>query len=88
MYNRDDILSDLRDNVAEVSFKKLDGTDRKMRCTLRSDLLPNRYNEDHMMQEHRKPGNEKVLVVWDLDSKSWKSFHVENVQLVQFLNNF
>jgi hypothetical protein len=88
MFNRDDILNDLRDNVAEVTFFKVDGTKRTLKCTLRGDLLPPRYDEHHMMAEHKKEGNEKILVVWDMDAKAWKSFHVENVQLVQFLNNF
>ena len=56
--NRDDILKDLRSYVIEVHFNKVNGEQRVMRCTLRTDLLPAKYVEDINEQNQEKELNQ------------------------------
>jgi WYL_2, Sm-like SH3 beta-barrel fold len=81
MINRDDLLNDLRMYVIEVQFNKVNGEQRTMRCTLRPDLLPPKYNinEDHKF--HRE--NTDVIAVWDILNNGWRSFRVDSVTYVQ-----
>ena len=77
---RADIKELLRDSVAEISFTKKDGTERIMKCTLQSDLIP---------EEHTPKGtgttkeNLDIINVFDLDKIGWRSFLVDNVQYVK-----
>ena len=48
MFERDTILRDLRKYVIEVTFTKVNGENRVMRCTLRPELLPTRYAEQDL----------------------------------------
>lgn len=65
----------LRDNVMEISFTKVNGEQRTMRCTLKTALLPEPPKEGPMT--HPKPEN--VLPVWDIDKNGWRSFRVDSV---------
>jgi hypothetical protein len=87
-YNRDELLADLKENVVEVTFKKLDGDTRIMKCTLMNNMLPRNYNPDHMHEMHHKEENKAVIAAWDIVKGGWRSFHVENVEYAQVLDNF
>ena len=55
-----------------VTFKKVSGDERKMRCTLRKEDIPSAQTKIREL-------NTDVLPVWDLDAKGWRSFRIENV---------
>lgn len=69
--NQEAIINSLKDNIYTVIFRKVDGTIRNMRCTLKPDLMP-LGSEVH----HKIHG----VTVWDLDNKDWRSFRVDSVQ--------
>ena len=71
------ILRTLQDGVATITFTKVDGTNRVMRCTLHPDYLP-------VIVESKTPRkqNPDVISVWDLDVGGWRSFRVDSVQRV------
>lgn len=84
MYNRDVLLADLRKHVLEVSFQKVNGENRVMRCTLRPELLPKRYVETDLEEEtkfHRE--NKEVISAWDIQKGGWRSFRIDSVSYVQ-----
>lgn len=81
MFNREDILNDLRSYVIEVQFEKVNGEDRTMRCTLRPDLLPEKYNINEDRKFHRE--NTDVVAAWDVVKGGWRSFRVDSVKYVQ-----
>lgn len=60
-----------------VTFIKKDGTERKMQCTLRSDLLPTQTDLEEAVQ--KKTPNPDVLAVWDLEAEGWRSFRYDSV---------
>jgi len=64
----------LKDNIVEVTFSKVNGDLRTMKCTLKSTLLPERLTESK-----GKTFPENVLPVWDTEKNAWRSFRVEHV---------
>lgn len=78
--NRDEVLDVLRtkDGVL-IEFTKLDGSERKMKCTLKQELIP----EDSKPKGNGDvPVNEEIIKVWDLEKKGWRCFRVEAVTSV------
>lgn len=72
----------LKNNICEVTFKKVDGTDRIMKCTLKQCMLPIRDDtlSAGIEKKHREAPDYQVAV-WDLDKKAWRSF---NLPVVKF----
>lgn len=81
---RDDIFILLKNNTAVVTFTKVTGEERIMRCTLKEDIIPS-VEEDGLQQAGftpHKPVNEKVLPVWDIDNNGWRSFRIDSIKSV------
>jgi hypothetical protein len=71
----------LRQGPVTVKFKKVDGTERTMKCTLSEDLiLPYPVSES----KREKKQNDEVLAVYDLEKESWRSFRLDNIISVEF----
>lgn len=79
MIDRDQLKADLATKTAKVTFTKVDGTERVMRCTLRDDILP--MNESKTTNASRSVDS---LAVWDLDKNAWRSFRFDSVKEVNF----
>lgn len=75
MINIDKLHSDLKSGVATVTFTKINGDVRVMRCTLKEDMLP---VVEHT-QESRKFSDEATRV-YDLDKQAWRSFRNDSVK--------
>lgn len=83
-FDRDAILSDLRKYVIEVTFTKVNGENRVMRCTLRPELLPTRYREQDITEETKfHADNPDVISAWDIQKGGWRSFRIDSVSYVQ-----
>lgn len=67
----------LHEGIVEVVFIKKDGTERKMKCTLKADLLPAQTDLEEAVQ--KKTPNPAVLAVWDLENEGWRSFRYDSV---------
>jgi hypothetical protein len=76
-----------------VTFTKKDGTERVMKCTTSSELVPVDLTEekhytntnnpiDFPAPKKEKKVNEDVMPVYDLDSKAWRSFRWDSVKQV------
>lgn len=91
MYQRDTLLKDLRSNVVEVSFTKVNGEARVMRCTLLPRLLPESYKQsiEEQTEEnkfHRE--NPNVIAAWDVQAGGWRSFRIDSVTYAQVIDNY
>jgi hypothetical protein len=89
-YKRDTILEDLRNNIVEVTFTKVNGERRSMRCTLMTNYLPEVHQKNPEEQEKEKnfhKENPDVLAVWDVQNGGWRSFRINSVDYVQILDN-
>lgn len=85
LYKREDLLKDLKQHVAEVTFTKVNGEQRVMRCTLDTRYMP-AYDEKYLEEQHQKKENQEVIAVWDLHANAWRSFRVDSVQYVQIID--
>lgn len=81
MENRD-LIHLLHRHIVEVTFTKVDGTERVMKCTLREDVIPAPEN-DGMQQSGFTPkrqANPNVAAVWDVEANGWRSFRFDSVK--------
>jgi hypothetical protein len=77
-----------------VTFTKKDGTERVMKCTTNSELVPLVEEKVHVTNtdnpidfpapKKEKKINEDVMPVYDLESEAWKSFRWDSVKSVMF----
>lgn len=67
---------------ATVTFTKVDGTERVMKCTLEAEKLPVvELKED--AKPRKQSDSTKALRVFDLDKKEWRSFTVKNIKRIE-----
>ena len=77
------LREDLHVRVASVTFTKQDGTERKMLCTLKPDMLPKvELNES---KKERKVNAPLLVVAYDLEKQAWRSFNYDTVTNVEFV---
>jgi len=71
------MITNLRDALARgavtVTFIKVNGEMRVMRCTTNDDLF------DYEFKNVEQVYNSDILRVWDFGSNAFRSFHRENV---------
>lgn len=77
---KSEIKNTLRENICKVTFTKVDGTERVMRCTLKESYLPAVVKDE--TKKTRKQ-NDKTVAVWDLEKDAWRSFLINNVKEVK-----
>lgn len=83
MLDQNWMLNQLQNNICEVTFTKVDGTSRKMRCTLSPQYLPEEYRgRGSLLTETDR----NTISVWDLEASGWRSFRVESVSTFTALN--
>ena len=70
----------LKNGIVIVRFKKKDGTERNMKCTLKESFVPNYEKKSDRV----KAVNEEVCSVFDLDKSEWRSFRYDSVISVRF----
>jgi len=90
MYKRDDILKDLKQSVIEVTFTKVNGQKRVLRCSLDPRYLPAIKPEQlsHLDEEHKKKENKDTIVCWDVHNGGWRSFRVDSIEYVQEIEGY
>lgn len=76
-WRNDFVKTALQTSILNVTFIKKDGTERKMRCTLDSALLPAQTDLEESVQ--KKTPNPDVLAVWDIENEGWRSFRYDSI---------
>jgi hypothetical protein len=80
---RESLIDILSTGVVVVTFNKLDGDERVMTCTLVPEHLPETSRTDLLSQTKIRNLEDKVVVVWDLTAKAWRSFRYDRVSKVE-----
>ena len=83
---REELLNLLKNNVVEVTFLKLDGEKRVMPCTLREEFLPEAKKDEPLTQKKVREISDKVIAVWAIESKGFRSFRYDRVQEVKVVD--
>ena len=73
--DRSEMMQELRDRNCEVIFRKVDGTERTMICTLNESAIDN----GDTAKREVKSRNDNVVAVWDVENKGWRSFRIDSV---------
>lgn len=81
MSTREEMMVQLRSGVCNVSFTKVNGERRDMRCTLVRDMIPTEQQPTSSVvsEETESQPNESVIRVFDLTANGWRSFKVDNI---------
>ena len=85
LLTKQELSEQLLTGVYNVTFTKVDGTERTMPCTLKEDLLPAAKKDDPLSQKKVRAVNEEVMVVFCTDKQEWRSFRVANVKAVNHI---
>ncbi len=82
---RQELLDLLGDEIVNVTFDKLSGDERTMKCTLIPEMLPAAQREDKLSQTKIRNLEDKVFVVWaiDIEPSAWRSFRYDRVKKVE-----
>jgi len=79
MFTRDGLIDMLRHNIVTVTFTKVSGEERVMRCTLSAQHIPNAPTQNgQLVIEHKSSSNN--VSVWDVEASGWRSFRVASVK--------
>jgi hypothetical protein len=73
---RQGLIYCLKTGIATVTFTKMDGELRTIRCTLDPELLPETSGDE------AKAISKDVLAIYALEDHAWKSFRWENLKSV------
>ncbi len=76
---RNEMIEQLQVQKCRVVFKKINGEERDMVCTLMETILPKAKKEDPLTQKKVRAVNEETIVAWDVGKDAFRSFRVENV---------
>ena len=73
-FDREAIVSKLREGICEVTFTKVNGDLRVMRCTLNPSLMPVFESTEADGSKKSKKENPNALAVFDVTADGWRSF--------------
>lgn len=74
----DELKELLKTSVVNVTFTKVDGTERKMVCTLSESFLHDK-KATTIEVENVKTVNDNIFTVYDLEKDAWRSFRLDSV---------
>lgn len=70
----------LHEGIINVIFRKKDGSERTMKCTLIESLIvPYARKNDSEGHSTQRLKNEDIAAVWDIDKNEWRSFRYDSV---------
>jgi WYL_2, Sm-like SH3 beta-barrel fold len=80
IFTKENLTDMLRNNIITVTFTKVNGEERVMRCTLMSEYVPNApsNNGQVLLQESEA----KAISVWDTEANGWRSFRVDSIKSI------
>jgi hypothetical protein len=83
MFNRENIVANLKTGNGVITFTKKDGSLRVMKCTLQESMIPMSGSITEKEENGRKV-NQEVVAVYDLEKKAWRSFRLDSVKEIEF----
>ena len=85
MFNYENIVNQLKSNVLQVTFSKVNGEERIMPCTLQLDFMPE-LSESKVEKVEEVSVNKSVIRAFAIDKQAWRSFRVDNVKAIEVID--
>ena len=76
MHTKQNLKEVFSKNVVNITFKKVDGSERVMKCTLDPKFLS---VQETKSTSKKKVENDNVLPVWNLEEQAFRSFRVDSL---------
>ena len=73
---RQEMIAKLKESECRVIFKKVNGEERDMKCTLMESKLPELKSKP---DDKKRQPNESVIRAFDINKQEFRSFKVDNV---------
>lgn len=89
--DRNSFISDLRQNVIEVRFVKLDGNVRIMKATLHPSWLPeDTRTRDKINEAVNREQRNDVVTLWDTEAgtNGWRSIKLDTIISLQLMPSY
>ena len=71
-----EMIAKLKESNCRVIFKKINGEERDMQCTLMETVLPELKTKS---DDKKRQPNESVIRAFDINKQEFRSFKVDNV---------
>ena len=85
MTSKAEITDMLYERIVTVKFKKADGSERVMKCTLMQSMIPQTTKTvaetNNTVKERRE--NDSVVAAWDVEAEGWRSFRLDSIIEIQ-----
>ena len=78
--DREKLVDLLLENILTVTFEKVNGEERVMKCTLIRDYLPGDIDISKMKEELTPTVKKPHQSVWDIDAGGWRSFRWDKLK--------
>jgi len=85
MTSKAEITDMLSERIVTVKFKKADGSERVMKCTLMQSMIPQTTKtvaETNTIVKERRE-NDSVVAAWDVEAEGWRSFRLDSIIEIQ-----
>ena len=80
IFTKENLIDMLRNNVVTVTFTKVNGEERTMKCTLMAEYVPNApTNKGQVLLQESES---KAVSVWNTELNVWRSFRVDSVKSI------
>ena len=73
--SKSNIKNMLTTDIVNVKFKKIDGSERLMKCTLLEGIV----KEYEKKLEKTRKVSEDTITVWDVENDGWRSFRYDSI---------
>ena len=82
---KQELLEMLSKETVNVTFDKLSGDERTMKCTLMPEILPQADRDDKLSQTKIRNLEDNVFVVWcvDIEPPAWRSFRYDRIKKIE-----
>lgn len=76
--DRETMIEELRKRNCRVIFKKANGEERDMLCTLQEDAIPESSTDNNTTKDSKGYSQEAIRAI-DVAKGEWRSFRIDNV---------
>ena len=82
---RQELQDLLSKEILDITFDKLNGDERTMKCTLVPSMLPPATKEETLSQTKVRNLEDRVVVVWMVegDHRGWRSMRYDRIKKVE-----